>query len=122
MSVEPASSTSSVPLGAFFLFSTVSDFQIVVRANRLTAQSTIEEISTNAAVAVPDGNPFLLTLGIPGGGPWFPGDPTNSDGARSLVVLLTPTMIDPAGNRLHPDADVTANPSGEFPGGGSTNQ
>jgi hypothetical protein len=89
----------------------------------LLRQYARKEISTNAVVDAPDGKPFLLTLGIPGSGPWFAGDPTNSDGGRSLIVMLTPTLIDPAGNRAHPDdTAATANPSGAFPGGGSTNQ
>jgi membrane protein implicated in regulation of membrane protease activity len=94
--------------------------QFFLVGTHLTAQSEIEQITTNASIAVPDGNALVLTMGIPGDGPWFAGDPTNSEGSRALIMVLTPTLIDPAGNRLHP-ADtndspqtVTANPSGVF--------
>jgi RNA polymerase sigma factor (sigma-70 family) len=96
--------------------------QFSFRATRVTAQSGIEEISTNTTLNVPDGDALVLTMGIPGTGPWFGGDPTNSESARALLILLAPTLIDRAGNRLHPaptnsvSQSVTANPSGIFPG------
>ena len=99
--------------------------QFSFRATRVTAQSTLEEISTNTTVNLPDGDALVLTMGIPGTGPWFAGDSTNTEGARTLLILLTPTLIDPAGNRLHAthtDSDpqsVKANPSGIFPGSGN---
>jgi hypothetical protein len=98
------------------------DLQVLFQGTRLTAQSTIEEMRTNTTLTVPDGNTFVLTMNIPGNGPWFAGDPTNFDSGRALVMLLTATMIDPAGNPLYaantnsPPQTITANPSGIFPG------
>ncbi len=74
--------------------------QLFFRADRVTAQSAIEEISTNTTLNVPDGNALVLTMGIPGTGPWFAGDPTNSESARTLTIFLTPTLIDAAGNQF----------------------
>lgn len=100
------------------------DLAIFLKGTRLNAQAGLEEVDAQTTISVPDGSTVILAKKLPASGPWFDGDPTNSEGPRILVLLVTPTMIDPAGNRLHPtstnadDANgpITAAPSGIFPG------
>jgi general secretion pathway protein D len=56
----------------------------------------------------------LPVLGnVPGFGPLFRNDSTNTE-KRNLLVFLTPTIIDPAGNRVHAP-DETPSPRGGTP-------
>jgi beta-lactamase regulating signal transducer with metallopeptidase domain len=76
----------------------------------------IRQVSTSAAVW--DGQTLVLGLGngqvitkLPGGGTQKAKNPDAHD--KQLLVFITPTIIDPAGNRANPDAE--SSPSGMQP-------
>jgi hypothetical protein len=77
--------------------------QVALRATRLAAQSTIEALTDSESFLIPDGDVIVFERDIPGEGPWFNGDPADASGPRMMLVFLTPTLVDAAGNRLHPD-------------------
>jgi cell division protein FtsB len=90
---------------------------------------TIEELSVTNSAHVPDGQTLIVGGRIPANGPWLSED-SASDTAqpRSLLILLTPTIIDAAGNRVYgaeesPSSGTSTNPPltpaplpGVFPG------
>jgi RNA polymerase sigma factor (sigma-70 family) len=79
------------------------DLQVSLRGTRLTASSAIEALTADTSLSLPDGDTGIFTFAIPGEGPWFNGDPTDSSGRRTLLLFLSATLIDAAGNRLHAD-------------------
>jgi RNA polymerase sigma factor (sigma-70 family) len=81
--------------------------QVSLRGTRLAAQSTIEALTDSESFAIPDGDVVVFRCDIPGEGPWFHGDPADASGPRIMLVFLSPTLIDAAGNRLHPDDSAT---------------
>ncbi|MGO8701581.1 MAG: RNA polymerase sigma factor [Limisphaerales bacterium] len=113
LSISSECSTNSDAIG----------LQVSLLGTRLTAQSAIEALTADTSFTVPDGNTVAFHCEIPGEGPWFDGDPTNSPGPRVLLVFLAATLIDPAGNRLHVNDVSSAGDSPvvyPVPGGSAT--
>jgi RNA polymerase sigma factor (sigma-70 family) len=97
LDVVPTCSASSNTIG----------LTIVVQATRLKSQDEIEEVHMSTSLDAPDGNTLIMATELPSG-VWFEGDSTNYEGPRHLILLLTPTLIDAAGNRLNEAAYSSA--------------
>jgi RNA polymerase sigma factor (sigma-70 family) len=91
--------------------------QVSLRGTRLAAQSTIEALTDSESFAIPDGDVMVFECDIPGEGPWFHGDPADASAPRMMLVFLSPTLVDAAGNRLHHDeVSPSETASGIYPG------
>ena len=82
--------------------SSTFNLSFTAKLNQLTgdpSQPGIQTIeATNQVTMIPD-NTFFLEEPIPSGG-WLPGSTNIPVGPRSLLVFVTPTVVDAAGNRI----------------------
>jgi type II secretory pathway component GspD/PulD (secretin) len=79
------------------------DLSYTAKLNQLTgdpSQPGIRTIEASDQVTmIPDNNTFFFEEAIPSGG-WLPGSTNLPVGPRSLLVFLTATVVDAAGNRV----------------------
>jgi RNA polymerase sigma factor (sigma-70 family) len=74
--------------------------RLVDAGSPIPGQPVVETTSATNTVSVQSGQTAVLIQRMSGVGSWFPDDDKSSTEPRNLVVLLTPTLIDAAGNRL----------------------
>ncbi|MCX6928460.1 MAG: hypothetical protein NT154_35415, partial [Verrucomicrobia bacterium] len=69
----------------------------------------VQKRQVAATVNIWDGQTLVL------GGKWVSGNDSNSTQKRNLIIFVTPTLIDPAGNRIHTDEEMPFTRNGTPP-------
>jgi RNA polymerase sigma factor (sigma-70 family) len=99
--VEVGSIIDVVP--RFLTNSSTFNLILLTGLNQLTgdpAQPGIQTIQTTNQITVSPGQTVILENEIPSGG-WLPDSTNMPAGQRSLLVFVTPTAVDEAGNRIN---------------------